>query len=178
MCLSKFNGKIYFIINCRLKKMTVNHNEYQLDMVLNINSVQVSDFGVYTCKVYNSYGQGIAVQMIQGKNIELFQLKRRLLTKICPFEIWFKYTCNRLRQISNCISFVQQISMNAATTARSVAQPRVSTLWGSTGVSVNRATPSKTAPVQVKFYNSTNLSLENLILSCQRICKRKENRLE
>lgn len=51
--------------------MTVFHNEYQLDMVLNINSVQVSDFGVYTCKVYNSYGQGIAVQMIQGKNIEL-----------------------------------------------------------------------------------------------------------
>lgn len=49
----------------RLKKMTVFHNEYQLDMVLNINSVQVSDFGVYTCKVYNSYGQGIAVQMIQ-----------------------------------------------------------------------------------------------------------------
>lgn len=52
--------------------MTFFHNEYQLDMVLNINSVQVSDFGVYTCKVYNSYGQGIAVQMIQGKNIESF----------------------------------------------------------------------------------------------------------
>ena len=48
----------------------VYHNEYQLDMVLNIKSVQVSDFGVYTCKVYNSYGQGIAVQMIQGKKPE------------------------------------------------------------------------------------------------------------
>nr|XP_022324253.1 fibroblast growth factor receptor 3-like isoform X2 [Crassostrea virginica] len=49
----------------RLYKDMVYHNEYQLDMVLNIKSVQVSDFGVYTCKVYNSYGQGIAVQMIQ-----------------------------------------------------------------------------------------------------------------
>ncbi|XP_062608785.1 fibroblast growth factor receptor 4-like isoform X2 [Saccostrea cucullata] len=49
----------------RLNKFVVYHNEYQLDMVLNIKSVEVSDFGVYTCKVYNSYGQGIAVQMIQ-----------------------------------------------------------------------------------------------------------------
>lgn len=39
--------------------------------------------------------------------------------------------------------------MNAVTIVRSVAQPRVSTLWGSTGVSVSRATPSKTAPAQV-----------------------------
>lgn len=70
MCV--LNGTIkYNFTYCRLKKMTVFHNEYQLDMVLNINSVQVSDFGVYTCKVYNSYGQGIAVQMIQGKNIEI-----------------------------------------------------------------------------------------------------------
>lgn len=39
--------------------------------------------------------------------------------------------------------------MNAVTIVRSVAQPRVSTLWGSTGVSVSRATPFKTAPAQV-----------------------------
>ncbi|XP_056013331.1 fibroblast growth factor receptor 4-like isoform X4 [Ostrea edulis] len=49
----------------RLHKYMIQHNEFQLDMVLNIKSVQMSDFGVYTCKVYNSYGQGIAVQMIQ-----------------------------------------------------------------------------------------------------------------
>ena len=69
----------------------VYHNEYQLDMVLNIKSVQVSDFGVYTCKVYNSYGQGIAVQMIQGKKPETrsnlnttrgYQKVRRLNTLI------------------------------------------------------------------------------------------------
>lgn len=96
-------------------------------------------------------------------------------SKNMSFEIRFHY--NKLRILSNGINFIQQISTNAATTARSVARPRVSTLWGSTGVSVSRDTPSKTAPVQVKFYTSTNLPLENLILLCQRICKRKETRL-
>lgn len=67
------------------------------------------------------------------------------LQKICPFKILFQ----RWRKISNYMVFIQQISMNAVTIVRSVAQPRVSTLWGSTGVSVSRATSSKTAPAQV-----------------------------
>lgn len=54
--------------------------------------------------------------------------------------------------------FIQQISMNAVTIVRSVAQPRVSTLWGSTGVSVSRATPSKTAPAQVNKILHLNAS--------------------
>lgn len=95
------------------------------------------------------------------------------LQKICPFKILFQRY--RWRKISNYNVFIQQISMNAVTTVRSVAQPRVSTLWGSTGVSVSRATPSKTATAQVKFYTSTNLLLENLILLCPWICRCKEN---
>ena len=81
----------------------VYHNEYQLDMVLNIKSVQVSDFGVYTCKVYNSYGQGIAVQMIQGKKREnrsnLNTTRGQKVRRLMRWNQYFDFLGNIIKQM-------------------------------------------------------------------------------